>query len=323
MPVFLRESDVEALLTMNDALFLVEEVLRDYGSGLAQNQPRQRIRAPHGVLHVMAGGWFRRGYLGFKAYTASRDGVRFLFHLFDANSGEYLAIIQSDRLGQMRTGAASGVATKFLARQAAGTVGIIGTGWQAETQLEAVCSAREIVIVKCFSRDETRRRQFAEKMTARLKLKVEPVESARAAVVDADIVIAITTAAQIVLQSDWLKDGAHVNAAGGNWAQRREVDSAVLRRAGAIFADSVDQAKIEAGDLISAVQENAIGWHQVQELSALVSGRAIGRTGETEITFFKSCGIALEDVAVGSYVYEQARLKGIGATIPFTFGNSE
>jgi len=317
MAIFLTESDVEKLLSMSDALAAVEYALRDFGNGDAQNQPRQRVRAPRGVLHVMPAGWFARGYMGYKAYTAFRGGARFYFYLFDSNTGEYLAIIAADKLGQMRTGAASGVATKFLARRDAKTAGIIGTGWQAESQLQAVCAARALEKVKCFSRDETRRAKFAEKMAARLNIPIEPVASAQDAVVESDIVIAITTAAQPVVNGEWLKAGAHVNAAGSNWTTRREVDSTAVKRAHAIFADSVAQAKIEAGDLNQAVSENVIGWHQVQELSALVSSRATGRIGDDDITLFKSCGIALEDVAVGALVYERARAQGIGIELPF------
>lgn len=316
MPIFLREADVEKLLPMHDALRLVENALRDYGDGGAQNQPRQRVRAPQGVLHVMPGGWFTRGYMGFKAYTSARAGTRFYFHLFDATTGDYLAIMEANHLGQMRTGAASGVATKYLARPDANSIGMIGTGWQAESQLEAVCAVRAIESVKCFSRDETRRAQFAGKMSERLNVHVEPAASARDAIVASDIVIAITTSAQPVIMGEWLKAGAHVNAAGGNWAARREVDSETVKRAKAIFADSIEQAKIEAGDLTLAVAENVIGWHQVQELSALVSRKAAGRLDLNDITLFKSCGIALEDVAVGSFVYERAREQGIGLELP-------
>lgn len=316
MPIYLTEGDVENLLTMPDALRLVEECLRDWGNGMAQNQPRERIRAPHGVMHVMPAGWSARGYMGFKAYASFRGGARFYFHLYDANTGDYLAILQADRMGQMRTGAASGVATKYLARAGAKTLGIIGTGWQAESQLQAVCAVREIERVKCFSRDEMRRTEFAEKMSARLHVRVEAVASAQEAIVESDVVTAITNAAQSVIAGEWLKDGAHVNAAGSNWAMRREVDSATVRRARAIFADSVEQAKIEAGDLTQAVAENVLGWHQVQELAALVNGRAVGRTKEDDITVFKSCGIALEDVAVALFVYERARDLGIGVPLP-------
>lgn len=317
MAVFLSESDVERLLTMPDALGAVEQALRDFGTGGAQNRPRQRVRAANGVLHVMPGGWLAHGYMGFKAYTGFRSGARFFFHLFDSNTGEYLAIIAADKLGQMRTGAASGVATKFLARPDARIVGLIGAGWQAESQLEAVCAVRAVDRVLVFSRDPSRRGAFAEKMQTRLRVQIDTFDSAETAVREADIVVTITSSAIPVVKGEWLKAGAHVNAAGSNWVNRREVDSETLNRATAIFADSVEDAHFESGDLSIPVFENIIGWHRVQELSALLAGRAVGRMRDDEITFFKSNGIALEDVAVGSFVYERARKAGVGVLLPF------
>src|SRR5581483_2024115 len=260
-----------------------------------------------GVLQVMTASWTARGYMGFKAYTAFRSGTRFYFHLFDSNMGEYLAIMEADRLGQMRTGEASGVATKYLARPDAKILGMLGCGWQAESQLEAVCAVRPIERVFCYAREELHRNAFAEKMSERVGIPVRAAASAEEAVREADIVNAITTASSPVLHGEWLKTGAHVNAAGVNWAQRREVDSETLRRADAIFADSVEQAHWEAGDLLIPILEGVIGWQQVQELGLLVAGRTQGRTHADAITFFKSQGIALEDVAVGSLVYERAR----------------
>lgn len=317
MPIFLTESNVENLLTMPDALRLVEEVLCDFGTGGAQNHPRQRVRAANGVLHVMPAGWLTRGYMGYKAYAAFRGGARFYFHLLNSNTGEYLAIIAADKLGQMRTGAASGVATKFLARADAKTIGLIGAGWQAESQLQAVCAVRSIEHARVFSRDAARRTAFAEKMQTRLNVKIDAVDSAESAVRDADIVVTMTSSAAPVVKGEWLKPGAHVNAAGSNWVNRREVDSETLKRAGAIFVDSIPDAQVESGDLVVPVFETVIGWQQVQEISALVAGRAVGRTHEDEITFFKSNGIALQDVAVGSFVYERALEQGIGVTLPF------
>ncbi len=316
MPIFLSEQDVEQLLTMPDALRVVEDALRDFGRGDAQNRPRQRVRAPNGVLHVMPGGWLARGYMGFKAYAGFRGGTRFYFHLFDSNTGEYRAIIAADKLGQTRTGAATGVATKYLAREDAKTLGLIGAGWQAESQLEAVCAVRDIQQVRVYSRDAARRNAFAGKMSARLNVTIDAVDSAESAVRDADIVVTITSASAPVLKGEWLAAGAHVNATGSNWAHRREVDSATLKRAGAIFVDSIEDAQLEAGDLIIPASEGVIGWQQVQELAALVAGRAVGRTRADEITFFKSNGIALQDVAVGSFVYERAREQGIGVPLP-------
>ncbi len=300
---------------MPQAIALVEDALRAFGEGRAENRPRQRVRGDAGVLHVMPASWPAGGWMGFKAYTAFRGQARFFFHLFDAHTGEYLAIIEADRLGQIRTGAASGVATKYLAHQDAQTVGIIGTGWQAESQLAAVCAVRPIRVVRCFGRDENRRRAFAEKMRAQLRIPVEPVDTARAAVVDSDVVITITTSATPVLSGDWMSPGAHINAAGSNWAQRRELDDKAIERSGLILVDSLEQAKLEAGDLIASISDGILNWDRVHELGALLAGQAPERQDPSEITLFKSLGLALEDVAVGGWVYQRARAENIGERI--------
>src|SRR5947209_12285779 len=152
--LFLTETDVTGLLKMEDALRAVEEGLQALGRGDATNRPRQRVGTRETAINVMLASWPARGYAGFKDYTASRAGIRFWVHLFDMTTGELVAVIQADRLGQQRTGAASGVAAKYLARSDASTVGIVGTGWQAESQLEAVCAVRSIRRIRCFGRDK-------------------------------------------------------------------------------------------------------------------------------------------------------------------------
>jgi ornithine cyclodeaminase/alanine dehydrogenase-like protein (mu-crystallin family) len=315
MPILIREQEVEQLLPMRQALSLVEEALRALGEGRAENRPRQRVRGEGRVLSVMPASLPTLGHMGFKEYVVAHDKVQFFFHLFSARTGEYLAIIQADRLGQMRTGAASGVATKYLAREDAQTAGIIGTGWQAESQLEAVCAVRPIRSARCYSRDENHRRAFADKLSARLNIRVEPVDDPRRAVFDSDVVITITTSATPVLSGDWLSKGTHVNAVGSNRVQRREVDDQVIRRSGAIFVDSLEQARLEAGDLIAPVEAGVLKWERVHELGALLAGKAPGRAHPDEITLFKSLGLALEDVAVGGWIYERAREAKIGAVI--------
>src|SRR5919199_5615485 len=179
MPLLIRESDVENLLPMRQAISLVEDAFHALGDGRAENRPRQRVRVESGVLNVMPAGAPQQGYVGFKAYASFRGDTRFWVHLFDAKSGEYVAVIQADRLGQIRTGAASGVATKYLARQDAQTAGIIGTGWQAQSQLEAVAAVRQLRFIRCYSRNSERRDAFAEKISPRLGVKVEPVDDPR------------------------------------------------------------------------------------------------------------------------------------------------
>ncbi|MGB8644495.1 MAG: ornithine cyclodeaminase family protein [Anaerolineae bacterium] len=316
MPILIREPEVEKLLPMSQALVLVEEALRAMGEGRALNRPRQRVRGEAGVLHVMPAALPDKGYMGFKAYTAFHGKAQFYFHLFDVHTGEYLAIMEADRLGQIRTGAASGVATRYLARADAQTVGIYGAGWQASSQLAAVCGVRQIRSVRCYSRDPERRRAFADRMSNTLNVPVEPVDDPQKAAQDRDIVITITSAAEPVLLGRWLAPGAHVNAAGSNWPQRREVDSTVITRSSAIFVDSLEQARLEAGDLIQPVAEGLLDWDRVHEIGALLANKVPGRTQPADITLFKSGGIAVEDVAVAGWVYEQARAAGIGERLP-------
>ncbi len=306
MPLFIRENIVQKLLPMVRALTLVEEAFRAFGEGAAENQPRRRVRTPDGVLNLMAASLPTKNNFGFKAYTSVRGKTQFYFHLFDARSGEYLAIIEADKLGQMRTGAASGVATKYLARPDAGTGGIIGTGWQAESQLEAVCAVRNIRVVRCYARNLEHSRAFAEKMSARLNIHVEAVDDVRNAVYDSDVLITATSSPTPVLLGKWLTPGQHINAIGGNWRERRELDDKVITRAHAIFVDSIEQAKIEAGDLVAPVQDGRLDWAHVQELGALIARKTTGRKNLDDITLFKSLGLAIEDVAVGGWVYERA-----------------
>lgn len=315
MPLYLTETDVERILTMPDAMRVVEDAFRDLGQGDAINRPRQRVFVANGVLHVMPAGLLTRGYIGFKYYSGFRPKTRFWFHLLDADNGDLLAVMQADRLGQQRTGAASGVATKFLARADAASVGIIGAGWQAASQLEALCVARAIRIVRCYSRDAKRRESFAAKMTTQLGVEVRAVERTEDAVRDADIVVAATSAREPVLRGEWLAPGAHVNAIGANRVQARELDDAVLNRSTFVCVDSIEQAKVEAGDFVLPAQAGVFAWERVRELGEVVAGKIAGRANRDDITLFKSLGIALEDVAVGAWVYERAREQRIGKEI--------
>lgn len=311
----LTEEDVTGLLTMSDALREVEAALRDLGLGKAENRPRQRVRGPHAILNVMPASWPGRGYYGFKYYTISRETVRFWFHLFDGTTGALLAVIEANRLGQQRTGAASGVATRFLARTDAASVGIVGTGWQATSQLEAVCAVRPVLAIRCYSREGPQREAFAARMTKSLGVDVTAVASAERTVRGADIVIAATSSATPVVQGEWLADGAHVNAMGANRADARELDDAAIQRTAFIAADSVEQARMEAGDLVIPASQGLIRWDQVSELGPIVAGKIPARRTDRDITMFKSLGLAIEDVAVGAFVFEKARKEGFGTEL--------
>jgi ornithine cyclodeaminase/alanine dehydrogenase-like protein (mu-crystallin family) len=254
--------------------------------------------------------------MGLKIYSSARDGLRFLIPLFDVQSGNLLALIEADFVGQVRTGAASGLATRLLAGPDARTVGIIGTGLQARTQLEAISLVRKLAEVRACGRDPERRAKFCAEMTARLKILVRAAASAEEAVNGADIVVTSTTSTHPVVQGRWLKAGMHINAIGANFPQKRELDTDGINRCDVIVADSREQSKLESGDLIQAFADDPSRWNRVQELADVVAGKVAGRTNEKQITLFKSNGIAIEDIVVAGQIYELARKRKVGKEIP-------
>jgi alanine dehydrogenase len=317
MPILIREEDVIELLTVEESIASVEEAFRLHGLGQADNQPRQTPRLPNISLHVMAGAISEEG-LGLKAYTIAREGVRSVVLLWNQETGELQAIIEAGKLGQMRTGAATGVATKYLARADASTVGILGTGRQASSQLQAICAVRPIERVWVYSPTPEHRRRFADEMSGLLGISVEAAAAPRDVVAEADIVVTITKSAQPVFDGHWLEQGTHINAAGSNRVEAREIDAETVRRAGCIAIDDRRQGRSESGDLVSAVQDGITSWDQVVELGEIVSNRATGRSDPRDITLFESLGIAIEDVAVARRIYAKAVERGAGEALPAT-----
>ena len=317
MTLLLNEADVRSLLTMPLALEIVEESLRHQGEGELVLNPRRRLRLPENVvLHYMAAGDPVRGYFGMKLYTVVRGVARFVVPLFRSTTGEMAALIEADALGQIRTGAATGVATKYLANSNARTACIIGTGYQARTQLEAVAAVRRLERVRAYGRDPERRAKFCREMSEKIGVTVEPANSNQEAVRGAEIVITATSATQVVLEGSWIEPGMHINAMGANWAQKRELDAGAVDRADIVFVDSIEQSKMEAGDLIQAFGEDQSRWNHVRELSGLVAGKIAGRSNPNEITLFKSNGIATWDLAAAVRVFELAVAQGRGQSIP-------
>ncbi|MCL6565978.1 MAG: ornithine cyclodeaminase family protein [Acidobacteriia bacterium] len=318
MALLLSEADVRAVLTMPVALDAVEQAFRHLADGTALLHPRRRFALPEKVfLHYMAAADTETGYAGLKIYTSARGSVRFLVPLYRTRTGELVALLEADYLGQMRTGAASGIATKYMARADATTAGIIGTGLQARTQLEAIAAVRQLSSVRAYSRNPERRAQFAREMTERLQLPVYPAGSAEEAVREAEIVVTATNSSTPVLLGRWLAPGTHVNAIGANFPQKRELDEEAVRRAGIIAVDSREQAMLESGDLLAAFGGlEASAWMVVRELADIVAGRVPGRTDARQVTLFKSNGVAVEDVAVAARVVELAQERGLGTRLP-------
>ena len=297
---------------MERALECVEASLVAQGNDRAVNRSRERILLPRVSLHYMAGALPELQHVGMKIYIASPEGVRFLLLLYDTVSGRLLSLMQADQLGRIRTGAASGVATKYLARQDASRAAVLGTGRQARTQLQAIARVRKLTAVKAFSRDANRLHGFCREMAEDIGVRVEPASSAEEATRFGEIVSTATTAQQPVVRGDCLQPGAHINAIGSNMANRRELDDEAVRRATLIAVDSLEQSRKESGDLIQGLANLGRGWDSVIELHSVVVGKHPGRSLGDQITLFKSHGLALWDVAVAGFVYQQALQQGRG-----------
>jgi alanine dehydrogenase len=309
VPLYLREADVEELLTPADAVAAVEGCFERLARGVAENRPRYRIGLEEGLLHVLGAADLELGVAGLKTYVGFGTGATFVVALFAADRPELLALIEADRLGQRRTGAASAVAAKYLARPGASTLGVLGCGWQAESQVECIRAALpgiERVVVFC--RDEKRRAKFCK------RFKAEPAEYNRDAA-EQDIVVTITTSRDPVLRGEWLQPGALVCAAGANRIEARELDNAVVERASFVCCDSKEQARLEAGDLAEPVERGVLDWLEVHELAEVVAGEVRGRQSDDDVVLFKSLGIGVEDLAVAKLVLDRARERGLGTEL--------
>jgi alanine dehydrogenase len=310
--LYLTEQNVRDLLPMPVCIELMETAFQRLASGEAINQPRRRLILPTGsVLHYMAAGDGQ--HYGAKIYaTNPKYGAHFLFLLYRAADAQPLAIIEANRLGQIRTGAASGLATKFMAREDAATLAIIGSGFQARTQLESMLAVRKVSEVRVWSRDPAKRAAFAAETNTRA------VETAEEAVRGAQIVVTATNAKEPVISSDWIEPGAHINVMGSNQANRREIPTDLVHRADCIVVDSIEQARMEAGDLIMALDDKDWSSPRIVELKDVAAGRVHARTAPDQITVFKSIGLAVEDVIAAAFVYERAVAAGLGSPIPYS-----
>src|SRR4029077_12471508 len=318
MTLHISEAEVPQVLTMPMALEAVEEISRKQATGEVIVHPRRRFELTSGgFFHYMAAADFTAGFLAMKQYTFVRGKIRFLVPLYEIASGDLVALIEADYMGQLRTGAASGVATKYLARRDASVAAIIGTGGQACTQLEAVAAVRKLAFAHVYGRNAQKREVFAREMSERVGIPVRPATSAGEATREAHIVCTATTATHPVVHGADLAHGLHINAIGANHAHKRELDDEAVAGADVIVVDSVEQSRQEAGDLILAFHGDESCWTGVKRLADVVAGKTGGRTSVGEVTLFKSNGIASWDLAVAMKVYALAREKGLGKELPF------
>jgi ornithine cyclodeaminase/alanine dehydrogenase-like protein (mu-crystallin family) len=315
MPLLLREADVRSLVDINDAITALDSAFREAAARQARNQPRRRVTGGATTLAIMSAALPSRNLVGYKAYTAGRTGARFWVQLFDAGDGRLLALIEADWLGALRTGAVSGLATRALARADASTLTLFGAGHQALPQALAVAAVRPLVEIRIVNRDPGRRASLAADLRHSLaEVRVLEAASAREAVSGADILTTITSAGTPLFPGGWVEAGQHLNAAGSNMPNRRELDSRAVGRADLLVVDDIEAARLEAGDLLLAEQEGALAWARVHSLADVIAGN-VGRSQTSDVTLFKSVGLALEDVALGAVVLERATERGLGEAI--------
>ncbi|GIX03152.1 MAG: ornithine cyclodeaminase [Planctomycetaceae bacterium] len=314
--LFLTEDDVAWLLDLPSAIEIVERVFLGWQRGEVDNQPRRRVSLPGAMLHVMSAAVHYAGYLGVKAYLTTRSVARFHLLLYRAETGTLEAIVEANHLGRVRTGATSAVATRHMAIHSARVVGCFGTGFQARTQLQAICQVRRIESIEVYSRREEHRQRFAEEMTELCNLPVAPVPLPDQAAADKDIVITATSSRTPVFDGRVLSEGTHINAIGSNFLNKAELDVTTVRRADHVVCDNLEACQLEAGDLVPAVEAGVIDWPRVKELRDVVAGLETGRATDSDITLFKSVGLAMEDVAVGVHVLQRAQQERIGQSLP-------
>lgn len=303
MALLLREADVDRLGDIGSVMDAVEAAMTDLGKGEAQNQPRRRVFPPGGVLHVMFASWPAGGVSGLKSYTVGGGKARFLVVLYDLE-GAPIALIEADRLGTFRTGAATGVAARRLAPPGPKTVAVIGAGWQARTQVAALQRGLDIAELRVFSRTSERRDRFA------VEVGGVAAASPEAAVRGADVVVTITNSATPVLEAAWVKPGALVVGAGSNFPTRAELPAELVQGARAVVVDQLEAARLESGDLLCAGYDV----DRALELGAVLAGKAAVPDGEAPL-LFESHGLALWDLAAGKVVLEAARAQGAGEEI--------
>ena len=311
--LILREADVQELIEMDDVIAAVAAAMKELGEGTAQNEPRRRVFPPGGILNVMFASYPGGRCTGLKAYTVADGRAKFLITLFGLD-GSLEALIEGDFMGAYRTGAASAVAARALARPGPVTVAMIGAGWQAGTQALAISRVLEIKELRVYSRHDERRAEFAREQEDQLGVATIAAGSAELAVRGADVVVTMTTSKTPVIEAGWVEPHALVIAAGSNWSNKAEVPADLVARAQSVVVDQLAAAKLESGDLIAAHEAGKFEWSRAVELAAVIAGKWQRPEG-IGVTLFESHGLALWDLAAGSVVLAAARERGFGEEV--------
>jgi ornithine cyclodeaminase len=317
MVLFLNEDNVKELITMPLALEQVERALKDRALGKATDLPRARVQTTAGIQHVLQACAPELGYIGFKYYFSppGKRGATYV-HLINMQTGKLEAIVEGVLLGMTRTGAASGVASKYLANPGASVVAQLGAGYQGMGQLEAVVTALNIREAHIYARTRDKLEVWCKKMGDKLGIPVIAAASAAEAIKGAHVVNIMTKSTTPVIDGDWLQPGQHVNAAGSNALSRAEIDAKTVARCKLITVDARGTARNECGDLIAAVETGKLSWDTLPEIGEVIAGRAPGRANKDDITLYESHGMGIQDIYTAAKLVELARARKVGTELP-------
>jgi alanine dehydrogenase len=312
LPLYVTDAEVRDLVTVEDSARIIEGLFQDEAHGLTEQKPTTELRLPKSIFRVKVGGAYGSGAYGLKAYLGNAGYRVFVYGTETGFEG----LVEAFELTELRTGAVSAVATKYLAREDAETLGILGTGREARAQLRAVSGVRKLRRVKAWSRSAENRDAYAKEMSAALDIEVVAVNSAETCARDSDIVLTITSANEPILDGSWLAPGTFVCGVGATGPQRRELDDEALSRASLVVVEHMTTAREECGELMHAVEQGCLRWDAVCELKDVVSGAIPGRKSADDVTLFTSVGTGAEDVAMAAFVIKAARAKGMGLELP-------
>jgi len=317
MVLFLNEDNVKELITMPLALEQVERALKDRALGKATDLPRARVQTTAGIQHVLQACAPELGYIGFKYYFSppGKRGATYV-HLINMQTGKLEAIVEGVLLGMTRTGAASGVASKYLANPGASVVAQLGAGYQGMGQLEAVVTALNIREARIYARTRDKLEVWCKKMGDKLGIPVIAAASAAEAIKGAHVVNIMTKSTTPVIDGDWLQPGQHVNAAGSNALSRAEIDAKTVARCKLITVDARGTARNECGDLIAAVETGKLSWDTLPEIGEVIAGRVPGRANKDDITLYESHGMGIQDIYTAAKLVELARARKVGTELP-------
>ena len=316
MTIFIPEAVVANLIDFPTAVDLLIDAFKSQGQGTAVNRSRIRIPITGGTYNLMAAANMAKNVVGLKVYTASKNGAPMLIVLHAADGTGLLAIIEGGKISGCRTGALSGISARYMAKSGKHVLGVIGSGFQARAQILGVLAAvSEVERVVVFSRNAEKVGTFVKSMAGEIKVPISVATSAEQICTEASIIVLITNSSEPVIQTEKIRPGTHVIAAGNNTWLRGEFEPSLAAKAAVVVVDDVDQARLESGELMRASELGLFNWDRAVPLSSVVSGLRNGRSSEEDITLFSSQGIGLLDVAVATHVYHQAKNGSLGVTL--------